>query len=192
MTTFGDGISWDAEALRAAVDDPPGAGVSELHLNLREALADIERPSIVDCGCNIARFAPPLVGLGFDYTGLDQSDEALRISRIRYPTLRFEKTFLWDAWPERFAPFDAALCNAVLQHNALDEKLRILPRIAEAVRIGGVFVMAESTVREETKTQLRHDHWIDIVCEHGFKFCRAWHPNPEFGICDNYLFRRVG
>ena len=84
----------------------------------------------------------------------------------------------------------AAISMAVLQHNTLDEKQRILPRIAAAIRPGGLFVMSESTVLEETRTQLTQEGWIRLVISHGFELLSTWHPNPEHGIDDAYMFRR--
>lgn len=187
---FGDGIDWSEFARFAAQEMPPGEGEGDLQRNIKDALPGIEKPRLVDCGCNIARFAPSLVKIGFDYTGIDQSEEAVRISRIRYPNLKFDVAFLWEDWPSRFSPFDCAMCNAVLQHNTHDEKRRILPRIAQAVRIGGIFGMQESTVLEETKTQFRQDQWISFVESYGFKLIKQWHRN-ELDIDDGYLFRRI-
>jgi SAM-dependent methyltransferase len=187
---FGDRIDWGKEAERAAKEMPPDEQPGELHLNVLAAVKGVDAPSIVDCGCNIARFAPPFVAAGFKYVGIDQSEVALDIARRRYPGLAFCRTMLWDDWPSLYPKFDVALCNAVLQHNTHDEKRLILPRIAAAVRSGGVFAMQESTVHAETATQLRQDQWIAIVEEHGFKLATMWHRN-DLDILDGYLFRRV-
>lgn len=189
---FGDGIDWCLEAKRAAAAETPGVEPSELHFSLVAALGELKhQPRIVDCGCNIGRFYPAFKRAGFEYTGIDQSETALAIARERYPDVMFRLSFLWEDWPNCFAPFDVALCNAVLQHNRLEEKKQILPRIAQAVRPGGLFVMQESTVLEETPTQLLHAQWIALVEGFGFKFLKTWHKN-ELGIEDAYLFRREG
>lgn len=189
---FGDGIDWCAEARRAASMETPGVAPGEMHTNIRQALGDLKRPRIVDCGCNIARFYPEFRHAGFEYTGIDQSETALAIARERYPEAMFRLSYLWDDWPSCFAPFDAALCNAVLQHNKMEEKRRIMARIAQAVRPGGFFAMQESTVLEETSTQLMHANWITLVEGFGFKFLKTWHKNDEYGIEDAYLFQRIG
>lgn len=193
MSKFGDGIDWGHEARRAAAQDPPGATAGEMLLAIRDALAQVPRPRIVDAGCNIARFYPQFHAAGFEYVGVDQSAEALDIARQRFPAVRFEFAFLWDDWPARLGAgsFDAALCNAVLQHNTHDEKRRIVPRIAEALRPGGVFGMQESTVHAETRTQLRQGDWVRLVEGFGFRLEKKWHRN-DLGLEDAYLFRRVG
>lgn len=191
MSKFGDGIDWGQEARRAAAADPPGATAGEMLLAIRDAIAEVPGPRIVDAGCNIGRFFPQFQAAGFEYVGVDQSAEALEIARQRFPGPRFELAFLWEDWPARTGRFDAALCNAVLQHNQHEEKRRILPRIAQAVRPGGVFGMQESTVRQTTATQLRQDEWIRLVEGFGFKLEKLFHKNPE-GLEDGYLFRRLG
>jgi SAM-dependent methyltransferase len=213
---FGDGIDWNKEARRAAAHDAVGAPAGCQMLDvIREALGQLtHRPRIVDCGCNIGQFYPMFEQAGFYYVGLDQAAEALEIARRRWVGAHFVQTFLWDDWLTTMANaaasggvphiegkgpldaareavrFDVAICNAVLQHNLFAEKERILPRIAQAVRAGGLFAMQESTVLEETRTQLRQDQWIALVERHGFKLLRTWHKN-ELGVEDSYLFRRA-
>lgn len=188
---FGDGIDWNAEGRRAAAaDDARPAG----RIGGSEAVDRMTRLQpppgrILDAGCNIGRFCPILTAAGYQYTGVDQAEEALRTARERNPDASFLHRFLWEM---TFAEdFDVALCNAVLQHNTHAEKRRILPRIAAALRPGGLFVMQESTVLRETATQLTQAGWIALVEEHGFQLLETWHPNNEHQIDDAYAFRKV-
>lgn len=218
MTTFGDGIDWGKEAQRAAAHDAVGAPrTCPMLQRIMEAMEPLPAnpPRVVDCGCNIGQFYPMFAESGFTYVGLDQSATALEIARKRWLAGKFVQAFLWDDWLTALATetagggvptelgrgpldaarqsvsFDVAICNAVLQHNTYPEKERILPRISQAVKSGGLFAMQESTVLEETHTQLMQQQWINLVERHGFKLIRLWHPN-EMGIADGYLFRRVG
>lgn len=187
---FGDGIDWAFEARRAAAADDttenPRIGRSELIDRLVERLPG--RGRVLDAGCNIGRYAPLLVAAGFRYTGVDQSAEAIRLARERNPAGSFVHDFLWYMeFPE---PFDAVISFAVLQHNTMPEKERILPRIAAALRPGGVLMLSESTLPEATLTQLTHDGWIDLVTRHGFELLETFHEN-EYGLRDTYVFRKV-
>jgi SAM-dependent methyltransferase len=184
--SFGDGIDWDNEARRAAKELPPGADSFELIDRLKAAGAG---PRLLDCGCNIGRYCPPFRAADFEYVGVDQSEVALKVARERYPGVEFVQSFLWDMLFYR--PFDVAVTIAVLQHNKHDEKRRILSRIAGALKPGGLFAMQESTVLEDTPTQLRQAGWISMVEGFGFKLLDAWHPNPEYGVCDHYMFQRL-
>jgi SAM-dependent methyltransferase len=190
---FGDGIDWSNEARRAAAEDAknPGFGTGRSELVDRLAALMPDGGTVLDAGCNIGRYCPLFQRAGFAYTGVDQSDEALALGRIANPDGVFVRSLLWEMeFPEKF---DAAVCFAVLQHNTHPEKERILPRIAAALRPGGIFVMNESTLPvHQTATQLAHFEWIDIVTKYGFELIETWHPNPEYGIDDAYAFRRLG
>ena len=48
----------------------------------------------------------------------------------------------------------------------------------------------ESTVLEETRTQLTHDGWVALTEEFGFELLETWHTN-ELGIYDWYLYKKV-
>jgi 2-polyprenyl-3-methyl-5-hydroxy-6-metoxy-1,4-benzoquinol methylase len=194
MTTWGDGIDWNNEARRAAAHDAVGAPAScQMLEEIKAAMEPVNRrPRVVDCGCNIGQFFPMFDAAGFEYVGIDQAHESLEIARKRWPEALFLKAFLWDDWQGALSRIlaDVAICNAVLQHNSHAEKERILPRIADAVRPGGLFAMQESTVQEATATQLRPEQWIALVRRHGFRLLKTWHKN-ELGLNDGYLFRRV-
>lgn len=190
--SFGDGIDWAVEARRAALADSQ-AGTADLPIGRSELVDRLvellpERGLVLDAGCNIGRYCPLLLSAGFHYVGVDQSPEALEIARARNPNGQFVQSFLWEM---EAIPCEAAISMAVLQHNVHEEKERILPRIAACVRPGGIFAMSESTVPVATKTQLTHDEWIALVVRHGFELVSTWHPNPEYGLNDSYVFRRT-
>ncbi len=189
---FGDGIDWNAEARRAAAaDDRNNAQGVVAKIDAIERLAEHlpSRGRVLDAGSNIGRYCPAVLAAGFQYVGVDQAQEALAIARERNPNGVFVESFLWDMKFDIL--FDAALSFAVLQHNTLPEKQRILGRIAAAVRVGGYFVMMESTVLQETVTQLTQAGWISLVSGCGFELVTTWHPNPDYGVNDHYLFRRT-
>jgi 2-polyprenyl-3-methyl-5-hydroxy-6-metoxy-1,4-benzoquinol methylase len=144
-------------------------------------------PSIVDCGCHIGRWSELLKQAGFNYTGVDQSEQIIETAKNLHPETNFIEKFLWDM--EYDKEFDCALCVAVLQHNQLSEKLKIIPSIFKALKPGGVFLFMESTVTTETNTQLTYDGWISMLTSFGFEFLESWHKN-ELGFDDNYLFRK--
>jgi len=191
---FGDGIDWAHEARRAYAADVAKGQVGIGRSDLVDRVAALVAPGarVLDAGCNIGRYAPLFVAAGLDYTGVDQSEEALDIAtRVNADSgARFFHAALWDLdFPE---PFDAAVSFAVLQHNTIDEQERIMAALARSVRPGGVLVMSESTVPVETATQRTHEGWIGLAQRHGFTLLDTWHPNPAYGYHDHYAFRRVG
>lgn len=188
--TFGDGISWEEH-------------ITELPLNDRDKLfykfdknndtilhtrKYIQKGKLIDCGCHIGRWIEFFENAGFDYTGIEQSSDVIKIALKYHPKTKFVNKFLWDI--DFNEEFDIAMSIAVLQHNTLDEKKRILPKIYKALKKDAIFFMTESTVLEETKTQLTYNGWISLVEQNGFKFLESWHIN-ELHVNDHYLFKRL-
>ena len=205
--SFGDEIDWDFEATRRAkeMEGQPPIPPDSVEV-VRRAPGWGVRPGaeVVDLGCNVGVFAGPFLAAGYHYTGVDQSAHALGLAKKAYPPKlvspkerkavapnpHFLEAFLWDISLET-ASFDYGFCNAVLQHNTLPEKQRIMLEVRRVVKPGGVFAMQESTVLTETATQLTHQGWIDLVTGYGFSLIETWHPNPEYGVDDAYAFRRA-
>lgn len=190
MTLFGDNISWENHTKDLPLNKPD-------HLFYRYVVNSspiglihryVKSGKLLDAGCHVGRWVRYFQGAGFDYTGVDQSEKVINLARKYHPLVKFVLSFLWDMNFEN--EFDIVVTNAVLQHNTLEEKKRILPKIHKALKTNGVLFMAESTLQQETNTQLTHDGWISLVSSFGFKFCESFHPN-EFEINDNYLFKKA-
>jgi len=194
MNKFGDGISWDAH-VQQIVDDNEKRGIPIYHGDnkplLIEALqyiktdTEVSKRKALDAGCHMGRWVDIIEKLGFEYTGADQSTPALEFARKNRPNAKFHQSMLWELPFEN--EFDFALCNAVLQHNQLSEQEKIVPRIFAALKSGGVFFFAESTLRQNTATQRTQDGWIALAESAGFKFVKSFHKN-ELGIEDQYIF----
>lgn len=188
--SFGDGISWEQHILELPLDDKdklfyrhnPGDEM------MKRIKGYVPKGKLLDCGCFIGRWIKFFEDAGFEYTGVDQSSDAIRVGHIYHPNGRFIHKFLWDM--DFNEEFDVVVSIATLQHNTLDEKKRILPKIHRALKKDGIFLMAESTVLEETKTQLTYSGWINLAEQNGFRIVESWHPN-ELNINDSYLFRRL-
>jgi len=145
----------------------------------------------VDLGCNYAGMAYHFTNAGLDYTGVDQSDIALGFARKKFPTYRFIESLLWDL--DIKEEFDLAYMQAVLQHNTWDEQERIIPKIFDLVKPGGVWYFAEGTVLPNMAhpgmNQRLHEGWIELMSKHGFKFETSWANDPN-GIKNLYLFTK--
>jgi len=180
---FGDGINWDEEADRIIRED------KDFWFQYHPVLEVIKKYKtsgrVLDCGCNIGRFVDVFKNAGYDYAGVDQSQHAIDLAKQHYPDDMFYVQFLWDM--TFTGEFDVIFTNAVLQHNHLEEKKRILAKIHQALKLDGIFIMIESTVAETTETQLLYADWIALVESFGFNFVESWHVN-EIGLHDSYLF----
>lgn len=140
---------------------------------------------LLDCGCHIGRWISAFREQGYDYTGVDQSKYALSIAKIYQPTGKFIHNLLWEM--EFNEEFDIVHTNDVLQHNTLEEQERIMSKMYQALKKGGILVIQESTVIRETRTQRTYYGWINTIEKHGFKFLESFHRN-ELSIDDNYIF----
>jgi SAM-dependent methyltransferase len=145
----------------------------------------------IDLGCNYAGMAYHFLNAGLEYTGVDQSDIALAFARKKFPEFRFIESLLWalDIKEE----FDLAYMQAVLQHNTWDEQEKIIPKIFNLIKPGGVWYFAEGTVLPSVAhpgmNQRLHEDWIDLMTRHGFVFEKSWANDPS-GIQNIYLFTK--
>lgn len=186
MQKFGDGISWENHVVEVITQGRTLYHKYEPNSELAQGLHKYKTSGmLLDCGCHVGRWIDFFTQAGFEYTGIDQSKYAINIAKRLKPKGSFYCMFLWDM--QFREEFDVAITNAVLQHNTHPEKRRIVPRIYDALKFGGIYYIAESTVLEDTPTQLTHDNWIQLMEEWGFKFLESWHPN-KIGIEDHYLF----
>lgn len=186
IQSFGDNINWDFEADRRVKENinlfPPAFDRVDILNKYKKG------GKLIDCGCNIGRYIKAVENAGYTYTGVDQSAHALDIARNYHPDGNFIHSFLWDM---KFKyKFDIVFINAVLQHNTLTEKKHILESIVKITKKGSIFTIAESTVLVETATQLTHDGWINLIESFGFTLLETLHEN-EFGLKDNYIFKKV-
>lgn len=187
---FGDEISWEnhVKELLTNEKDRLYYKFDENSAIIQHIRKYIQKGKLIDCGCHIGRWIRFFESAGFDYTGADQSLEAIKVALQYNPKGKFVNKFLWDM--DFKEEFDIAVCIAVLQHNTLHEKEIILPKIYRSLKIDGIFFMTESTVLKETKTQLTYNGWVNLVEKNGFKLLESWHPN-DCGFHDFYLFRRL-
>lgn len=187
---FGDGISWENHITELPLNEKNKLFYQFDKNNemIKHITKYVQKGKLIDCGCHVGRWIEFFEGAGFDYTGIDQSSKAVETARQYHPKGKFVNNFLWDM--EFNEEFDLAITVAVLQHNTLEEKKKILPKIHKALKKDGIFFTTESTVTKETKTQLTYDGWINLVEQNGFKFLESWHSN-SINLHEFYLYKRL-
>ncbi len=184
---FGDNISWEEEADRAIKEDSINLFYKynpsdELAIRLKKYKPE---EKILDCGCNIGRWFEYFTEAGYKYTGIDQSKHTIEKALSYHHNGEFICKFLWDL--DYNQEYDIVFFNAVLQHNLLEEKIKIIPKVYNSLKKNGILIIAESTVLKETRTQMTYYQWIYFIESFGFKFKESWHKN-EYNVDDNYLF----
>lgn len=196
---FGDNISWDNHVYEIIERNKTKGEVifykydefSEIPKHILNYIPDCKDKKLLDCGCHMGRWSEFFTGMGFDYTGIDQSNHAIETAKEYQSSksnIKFINSFLWDMNFNQ--EFDIAITIAALQHNKLEEQEKIVPKIYNALKSDGLYFMTESTEPDETKTQRTYDGWIKFIESFGFKFLESWHKN-EYGMDDHYIFRKV-
>jgi SAM-dependent methyltransferase len=185
MAKFGDGISWDEHVDQVLAAGKQGTVIYYSGDNefISEAIKFINTPTpllsrkALDCGCHVGRWTDVITNVGLEYNGVDQSEKALSVARQNRPNSKFHHSFLWDM---KFKEeFDFAFCVAVLQH-------KIVRKIFDALKSGGVFAFTESTLHQGTITQRTHQGWKDMAQVCGFRVVKTLHKN-ELGLEDYYI-----
>lgn len=182
---FGDCIDWAKEVDRVLTEEKEIFYKFQPNNTFIIALKKCApRGRLLDCGCGMGRWCEFFTEAGYEYVGVDQSEYAIKKAREHHSNLNFVQMFLWDM--NFHEEFDVAVSIAVLQHNLMEEKLRILPRINEALKKNGVFLMTESTVQKETATQLTNAGWITLASRFGFSLLENWGERKHY-----YLFKKA-
>jgi len=91
-------------------------------------------------------------------------------SRIRYLSTNFMYSDAADKW----APFDCIWCTGVLYHNP--EQLRMMKRLFDQLRGGGVLVLESATIR---RWWLRHANCVEIIYPPSAEVERKYHLSPN-------------
>jgi len=196
---FGDNISWEEHINVLPLNDKERLfykyeNNSEIIDRIKNHIGSLKGKKLLDVGSHICRWIEFFEGAGFDYTAVEQSSEVVKKAREYHPDAKIINSFAWDMnfGDKEEDKFDVAVSIAVLQHNTLEEKERIITKIYNSLKNNrsSLFFMTESTVLEETKTQLTYAGWINLVKRHGFELLEDWHKN-ENQLSDHYIFRKV-
>ncbi len=96
---------------------------------------------ILDAGCGTGYQTPFFLQAGYEYIGVDVSEQMLSIARARNPTARFEKMNLYSlAFPNNH--FDGFWACAVLQHLPKKQVGQALQELSRVTKPGGICFIA--------------------------------------------------
>lgn len=188
---FGDNISWTKHVDEVMTKDhvvyydSDGTGTFEDAKDYIETDTPKEEWRALDCGCHVGRWTDVIENYGFKYTGVDQCEAALEQCRKARPKSEYVHSPLWDMQFKE--EFDFVLTVAVLQHNLHAEQEKIVPKMYDALKPGGVMFITESTNRENHATGRTQQGWVDLCHKNGFKLVKKMKPN-SLGLEDHYIF----
>ena len=151
---------------------------------LRETVLSLSDTfKVLDLGCNASCWFPIFEGL--DYYGLDQDLEIFKQSRVNVPAGKFVQA-PGENIPFSNHAFDLVFTSHVLQHNDhRPEKDAIVREVFRVLRLGGYYLMIESTNGEATPQDQTFSvkGWIKFLEDRGFKLISYMEP-------EEYLFQK--
>ena len=139
---------WTPNACSPPLKKDEGMAITIMAL-LKEFLPKHSR--VLDLGCGIGRFAQLFTEwMNYLYLGVDQSKEMIEEARRLHPFLPFRIMNAMDMPVKKvLVPFGLVFSCAVLQHNRHEDKDKIIPKIREALKPDGLFLMFENTFTKE-------------------------------------------
>jgi tRNA (cmo5U34)-methyltransferase len=151
--------TWDPDTyLAGMLDDIPG--YTELQERAAEATAGVAAERILELGIGTGETTGRVLALHPDarLTAIDSSPEMLERARDSYPTADLLLSRLEDPLPE--GPFDLVFSALAVHHLDGAAKRDLFRRVAEVVRSGGRFVLADVVVPEREEDQQIEIDWV--------------------------------
>jgi ubiquinone/menaquinone biosynthesis C-methylase UbiE len=138
--------------------------------------------SLLDFGCGSGLWSRYLYTEGARYVGVDRNPNMIEAARTRWASEPSRAFVLCDVLAGEPLPFpngdfDVAVTIAVLQHNDLDEKPKVLAEIRRVLRRYGRLLMYETTYGPFNPGHTAEDSddhchsqagWRTVVEPHGF------------------------
>lgn len=179
MTEFvgSDGINWDEEARRAIREDV----LYYEDVSTFDYFSDLLKPGmrVLDLGCNISKWNRLFRKLGLIYEGLDGSPTAIKVAKERFPENTYYLTNAKEmSFHERF---DVVFTHTVLQHMDIETKKKVIPKVRDALKDEGLFIIEEKC--DDTKTTFIREKWISFIESYGFTYLSGTLPgDPRNGF----------
>ena len=135
----------------------------------------ISSGKVIDIGCGLGREARLFSKAGYDYVGIDLSDQAIKINKEVFPDLCFKKMNMHDLdFLDGY--FDAFWCAATLFHAPKERLVDVLSEIKRVVKKNGFgfITMQEGEQSEEKVVRDRFfsfygpEEFKDILEQNGF------------------------
>jgi tRNA (cmo5U34)-methyltransferase len=152
---------WDPDRYGEIQDEIPGYG--ELQEQAAEATRGIEAGSILELGIGTGETTRRVLAHHPDarLTAIDSSPSMAERARETFPDADVRLSKLEDPLPE--GPFDLVFSALAVHHLDGDGKRDLFARVAEVVRPGGRFVLADVVVPErEEDSQVGIDWVMDL------------------------------
>lgn len=99
-----------------SLSDPKSFRAHLITPTLKNLLGDVKEKKVLDAGCGDGYYANLMTEWGAFVTGIDGSDEMIKIAKSKFPKLDFRTANLMKKWPFDAKEFDIVVNNMVLMH----------------------------------------------------------------------------
>jgi ubiquinone/menaquinone biosynthesis C-methylase UbiE len=140
-----------------------GSWLQEPHEDMASVVSRFRQrrvKKVLDLGCGAGRHVVYLAGHSFEVSGLDSSDEAIKMNReaLRRMNLKADLIVasMYEELPYPDDDFDAIICTKALNHNTLDHVRRAIGEMERVLKPGGaIFIVVTKSrkIRESKKQQ---------------------------------------
>lgn len=136
---------------------------------------------VVDLGCGSALWRNMFVGI--DYIGVDQNARMLSVAKKRFPADTFIQANGMDL-PFDDSSVDMVFTSAVLQHNCLEDKNKVVTEMVRVLRPGGIYLCTETTFRPDNYHVVFKDKKFSDDITDGYSYTKVgWeHYLGSFGF----------
>jgi SAM-dependent methyltransferase len=148
--------------------------------------------SVMEYGCGVGRWVKIFQGKGYQWTGVDISDEMLSIAVNRFPNADFLKVN--DGYLIHFPDqtFDLVYSVTVLHHNDYEQQEKIVAQMARVLKNGGNIILLED-LGEKTSFNMfprSKEAWFTLAKKYQLK--NIWSREIKYWILRDFiLFQRL-
>jgi ubiquinone/menaquinone biosynthesis C-methylase UbiE len=132
-----------------------GSWLQEPHEDMPQVVAYFLQngvKNVLDIGCGAGRHVIYLAGHGFWVSGLDSSDEAMKMNRdaLKKMNLKTELVVasMYEKLPYPDKNFDAIVCTKALNHNTLENIRGAIKEMERVLRPGGIIFIVVTKSRK--------------------------------------------
>ena len=141
---------------------------------LLEKCQNIKDKNVLEIGCGVGRWSQYMIDKGAVYTGIDISQEMIKIAKKRIP-----KGIFYVSTGENLnfkdESFDLVFSITVLHHIPYEKKEKVIKEMCRVVKVGGYIIIMEDIYFKKPKKTfymfpLKVEEWIKLFERNGCEY----------------------
>ncbi len=148
-----------------------GSWLQEPHEDMASVVSLFQQrgvKKVLDLGCGAGRHVVYLAGHGIEMSGLDSSDEAIKMNREALEKMNLNAELvvasMYKKLPYPDKSFDAIVCTKALNHNTIDKIHGAIKEMERVLRPGGVIFIVVTKSRKILHNK-RQERGAEIIAE---------------------------